>query len=600
MAEVRSAGEESSDGELLRRTRAGDRDAFGVLYERRRELVLAFLLRRTRSPELARDLMAETFASALLALVERPPAISDTAAPWLLTIARNRLVDGYRHGRVESAARRRLALEPVQVPESDVERVLRLDGERELLADLERELPWDQYEALRARVLEERDYDEIARELECSPAVVRKRVSRAISTLRQGRFSAFAAVALAVLLLAAAAFAATRLIGFGAPVRLTGEQRQRAPSVGIGIPVGGARSPHGAARLLSIAVPDPGGGLPWGMRIVRTTRGLVCVQIGRLLDGRLGVLGEDGAFADDGLFHELPVGVLDRFTCGEPTNFTVYDAAALPASGAMPGPHPSCLYPGSGRGEGIDGPTCPARDERDVAFGVLGPHAVSISYRVRGGLRTVPVTSGYGAYLIVRSQPPLSTPLNGSLSTSSFPRERFPFEYQRSLLSAIVFRFGGHLCQTGDELLPAGPRPCTMASSHVIEQAAGGRAKESGPPAAGAVRPTAVSVKARKMPHGYQLTLAFAAPIAVHSAASAYAVEHTPPQTAACGEQGTSGIPIERDVARGQLIRVSVFVEQRPGCHGVVRGRVIYGSQSDPLSGPAPGETVGRFAFTLP
>jgi hypothetical protein len=42
-----------TDGELLTRTRRGDRDAFGVLYERRHELVLAFLLKRTRNPEVA-------------------------------------------------------------------------------------------------------------------------------------------------------------------------------------------------------------------------------------------------------------------------------------------------------------------------------------------------------------------------------------------------------------------------------------------------------------------------------------------------------------------------------------------------------------------
>jgi RNA polymerase sigma-70 factor (ECF subfamily) len=73
-----------SDGELLQRTRAGDREAFGVLYERRQELVLAFLLKRTRNPEVAMDLMAETFAAALLALADRPPVIDGSAAPWLL------------------------------------------------------------------------------------------------------------------------------------------------------------------------------------------------------------------------------------------------------------------------------------------------------------------------------------------------------------------------------------------------------------------------------------------------------------------------------------------------------------------------------------
>jgi RNA polymerase sigma-70 factor (ECF subfamily) len=175
----------STDGELLKRTRAGDREAFGVLYERRHELVLAFLLKRTRDPEVAMDLMAETFAAALIALADRPPAIGGSAAPWLLTIARNGLNDSYRRGRVESAARRRLALEPMQITDSDIERVLQVAAEADLLAGLAAELPADQYEALRARVLDERGYEEIARELACSPAVVRKRVSRAISNLRQ-------------------------------------------------------------------------------------------------------------------------------------------------------------------------------------------------------------------------------------------------------------------------------------------------------------------------------------------------------------------------------------------------------------------------------
>lgn len=51
MDEVWSSGEASSDGELLARTRGGDHDAFGLLYERRRDLVLAFLMKRTRNPE---------------------------------------------------------------------------------------------------------------------------------------------------------------------------------------------------------------------------------------------------------------------------------------------------------------------------------------------------------------------------------------------------------------------------------------------------------------------------------------------------------------------------------------------------------------------
>jgi RNA polymerase sigma-70 factor (ECF subfamily) len=46
------------------------------------------------------------------------------------------------------------------------------------------ELPDDQQAAVKARVIDERDYPEIAKDLRCSEAVVRKRVSRGLGTIR--------------------------------------------------------------------------------------------------------------------------------------------------------------------------------------------------------------------------------------------------------------------------------------------------------------------------------------------------------------------------------------------------------------------------------
>jgi RNA polymerase sigma factor (sigma-70 family) len=178
MNDVTHDCDEWTDGELLHRTRTGHREAFGVLYERRCELVLAFLLKRTRNPEVAMDLMAETFAAAFLAVVEEPPAIVGSAAPWLLTIARNIMVDSYRRGRVQSTAREWLTLEPVQISDNDVEQVLRGSAETDLLIRLSEELPPDQFDELRARALDGHGYKEIAQELACSAMVVRKRVSR--------------------------------------------------------------------------------------------------------------------------------------------------------------------------------------------------------------------------------------------------------------------------------------------------------------------------------------------------------------------------------------------------------------------------------------
>jgi RNA polymerase sigma-70 factor (ECF subfamily) len=54
----------------------------------------------------------------------------------------------------------------------------------DLVEDWLAQLPTDQRAAVRARVLEERSYREIASELDCSEAVVRQRVSRGLSLLR--------------------------------------------------------------------------------------------------------------------------------------------------------------------------------------------------------------------------------------------------------------------------------------------------------------------------------------------------------------------------------------------------------------------------------
>lgn len=153
------------------------------------------------------------------------------------------------------------------------------------------------------------------------------------------------AIAFGTLVLAAAALAATGVIGFGAPVRAShppGRERE-SKTTGIGIPVAAADGLPVSAQPLAISVHDPAGGLPWGMRIVRTTRGLLCVQIGRLLDGRLGVLGRDGQFHDDGLFHEIPATALDPDTCIAPSVWTIMSEDGLPAAGALQSPTSSCI-----------------------------------------------------------------------------------------------------------------------------------------------------------------------------------------------------------------------------------------------------------------
>ena len=171
-----------SDEALAAGPAADHGDAFAELYRRYERPVLAYFARRTAAGELAVDLTAETFAAALASL-RRGRGPNGLFAPWLFTIARNKLADSLRAGRVEDDARRALALQPVEVTDEAAQAIARLDAGAEIDAMLSA-LPSDQRDAVRARVLDERDYGAIAAELCCSELVVRKRVSRGLATLR--------------------------------------------------------------------------------------------------------------------------------------------------------------------------------------------------------------------------------------------------------------------------------------------------------------------------------------------------------------------------------------------------------------------------------
>ena len=145
--------------------------------------------------------------------------------------------------------------------------------------------------------------------------------------------------------------------------------------------------------MLALRAADPQGGLPWGMRLVHTTRGEICVQIGRLDDDQLGQLGIDGAFHDDGRFHPLAPDILPESDSGD-------------VSCNLGGPIAIGSWPGGDRSAAPNSPERTsfkptAKDLRSISWGLLGPHAVSITYHTAAGVRTRPVAPGTGAYLIV-------------------------------------------------------------------------------------------------------------------------------------------------------------------------------------------------------
>jgi hypothetical protein len=222
------------------------------------------------------------------------------------------------------------------------------------------------------------------------------------------------AVGLAALVVAAPAVGAvTNWFGLGAPDRFP---RQSAT-------LEQGRALPGTSELLALRIPDPQGGPPWALRLVRTTRGDTCVQLGRVEDGKLGSLGIDDAWNNDHLFHPFP-NTSEGDDCGTTdavgegfvnVAYTGMVASANPTAGARGPQAGSCQPPllslGRLRAVARRHPhpnppstrgTCPRGSARIVFIGLLGPDATSITYQASNGSMHTERTSGNdGAYLLV-------------------------------------------------------------------------------------------------------------------------------------------------------------------------------------------------------
>jgi RNA polymerase sigma-70 factor (ECF subfamily) len=162
---------------------AGDMASFEAFYRGHFTRVLGFFVSRTRDPELAADLTAETFAAALAARGRYRPE-KGSADSWLFSIAFHKLADAQRRGYAEDRARRRLGMERLVLTDEDVAAIERLSANGRATRMLE-DLAPDQRRAIAARVIEEREYGEIAAATATSEAVIRQRVSRGLTTIRR-------------------------------------------------------------------------------------------------------------------------------------------------------------------------------------------------------------------------------------------------------------------------------------------------------------------------------------------------------------------------------------------------------------------------------
>jgi hypothetical protein len=381
---------------------------------------------------------------------------------------------------------------------------------------------------------------------------------------RRPRATLIAAIVAVVLLLAAAALAATGVIEIGSdiepPARFGND-----PGLGPGTAV------EGSVRLLPLRVEDPAGGPPWGMRIVTTSRGLRCLQVGRVVDGKLGVLGQDGIAHNDGRFHELsPRFATISNSCASPdargNTFIAVESMGGLASGE--GWRRSCLGPG----EGAPGrKRCPVADHRRFLYGLAGPNVTELSYENKGRVRSVRTSGPEGAYLIVLAE----RQRGGGELVSTAPRIGHPF-------ARITYR-DGSVC----------PPRGVAGKLGDCEREAGYRSLLTGLDRDAVRRPMRAELDGRR------LTVSFSAPVAVNDARLSYGTmahfERSCPQI--------YFVPMtNRNVRRGSLVELEMKIPRR--CHGPIVGTVTL--RENPSGLPAPGGNprtsimIGRFLQWVP
>jgi RNA polymerase sigma-70 factor (ECF subfamily) len=174
-----------SDAELIV-VSAVDPEAFCLVYDRWAGPVMSFIYRRVGNPEDAADLLAETFAT----VFEKRASFRDVGQPgsaWIYTIASRLVARYYRRKTVELKAVQRLGIAVPSLDHESLEAFERLVGSEPdvgvPIAEAIGRIPPAERDAVRLRVVDELEYGEIARRLNCSVVAARVRVHRGLARL---------------------------------------------------------------------------------------------------------------------------------------------------------------------------------------------------------------------------------------------------------------------------------------------------------------------------------------------------------------------------------------------------------------------------------
>lgn len=166
---------------------AGKLDAITRLYDRHARTLVVFFNRRLGDPELAIDLMSETFTIATERFSQFRGETDSELSGWLWSIARTVLDEHQRHLEVVARRGEILGRERRALSDAEIERIEDLSASAELREQVGKvldSLPGEHREAVRLRIVEGLSYEEVAARLQITSSGARTRVERSLLQLR--------------------------------------------------------------------------------------------------------------------------------------------------------------------------------------------------------------------------------------------------------------------------------------------------------------------------------------------------------------------------------------------------------------------------------
>jgi hypothetical protein len=412
------------------------------------------------------------------------------------------------------------------------------------------------------------------------------------------------------------------VVAFG----ISGHRPLSSATVATVLPFGSSLNPSGPTGVitstvrLDAVVSDPeGSGPAWGLKTYRVKSDQTCFQVGREQAGRIGAVGAYGSFSDDGRFHPFTLSDVGFGTCvGNDADQHAFDNVAYanaPASASgepcqtfargLP-PHASAQLRArlTTQSRAAD---CQARNQRLVAFGLLGPDATSVTYRTAHGTATTQTHGPDGAYLIVE---PVDPAICGSQCEYSGGGAGNAMRLPIGLIATITYRnaptcHGPTLTSNARALLRFDHcRDVGYVAPHhpkVSEVDVASPVRVQPMPARhycihkGISRPNVLRIPCDgRVPNGYSRITGGASQLMVYISwiarqpvtnvnDSTYSIQVTNPRR--CG--GGSGNSTQSLISPGTRITRDVEVSSR--CAGTYRGTVVY----EPSLGPAGQEGAG-------